>query len=455
MSNSDAILDLYWPPSDSPPHTVRRLMARLLRSESEPEAARLQREMKQLKRIVGHHIQHSKRYRARAAEVGLTFEYLGDVDDISQFPILTREDLSDPEIFAEKVTEADMPLSAETSSGSTGRSLTVRYTRPVRDMLTLLNLRELLWAEIDPKWRFAEVRFYGTPPTDDPAGDEQPHWPGVVNVAASTGPYLYVPIRQPVADIVERLGAFQPEIFRTYPRTLVAMTERMKRTGQRLDSVRVIRTLGEGFSKEERAMVREFWDVPLIDCYGSGETGQLALLCEHDRYHLHSETHIWEVVDAEGEPCTPGVMGRLLVTHLINRATPVLRYEVGDLAIAGADLCPCGRTSPTLTHIEGRITHMIALPSGDHIQFLPHTLDWEEPAALGLAQIVQLAPDRMEFRYQSDEAKPAEMEAAASKRLNEGYGYDFEWTFRAMPQLPSTAGGKAPFFIPLGHPSLL
>jgi phenylacetate-coenzyme A ligase PaaK-like adenylate-forming protein len=53
-----------------------------------------------------------------------------------------------------------------------------------------------------------------------------------------------------------------------------------------------------------------------------------------------------------------------VVTDLRGRTTPLLRYETGDLALAVARSCPCGRPSPLVGTIEGRAVDVIRLADG-------------------------------------------------------------------------------------------
>jgi phenylacetate-CoA ligase len=58
-------------------------------------------------------------------------------------------------------------------------------------------------------------------------------------------------------------------------------------------------------------------------------------------------------------------MGRVLVTDLLNRSMPLIRYEIGDLASLDTDMrCPCGRSLPLIGNIQGRTSDFLRLPSG-------------------------------------------------------------------------------------------
>ena len=54
---------------------------------------------------------------------------------------------------------------------------------------------------------------------------------------------------------------------------------------------------------------------------------------------------------------------RLLVTNLLNRTQPLIRYELDDLVTASPEPCPCGRPFPLLAAIEGRSDDILELPA--------------------------------------------------------------------------------------------
>ena len=51
-------------------------------------------------------------------------------------------------------------------------------------------------------------------------------------------------------------------------------------------------------------------------------------------------------------------MGRVVVTHLHNYAMPLIRYEIGDYAIAGGN-CDCGINLPVLERVVGRTRNLV------------------------------------------------------------------------------------------------
>ena len=92
---------------------------------------------------------------------------------------------------------------------------------------------------------------------------------------------------------------------------------------------------GETLTAGTQRAVRAAWDVPWFQIYGTTEMPVLGAHCDrHTGLHLFEDLAIVEVVD---DP------PRLLVTNLVARAQPLIRYAVTDLTTAAPEPCPCGR----------------------------------------------------------------------------------------------------------------
>jgi phenylacetate-CoA ligase len=95
-----------------------------------------------------------------------------------------------------------------------------------------------------------------------------------------------------------------------------------ERHGLRFPSLRFILTSYEYTSVIHRAIMERVFGVPVINLYGSSETGHL--LIEVDGAMQASPgTALLETTASEG-------LGELLVTTLTNPYLPLLRYEIGD-----------------------------------------------------------------------------------------------------------------------------
>jgi phenylacetate-CoA ligase len=127
-----------------------------------------------------------------------------------------------------------------------------------------------------------------------------------------------------------------------------------ERHGLRFPSLRFILTSYEYTSVVHRAIMERVFGVPVINLYGSSETGHL--LVEADGLMRPSpETALLETTDDEG-------IGELLVTTLTNPYLPLLRYEIGDYVESLPDGYRVhGRKRDALRGADGRLltTRMI------------------------------------------------------------------------------------------------
>ena len=121
-----------------------------------------------------------------------------------------------------------------------------------------------------------------------------------------------------------------------------------ERHGRRFPSLRFILTSYEYTSVVHRAIMERVFGVPVINLYGSSETGHL--LVETDGIMRPSpETALLESTTATG-------IGELLVSTLTNPYLPLVRYEIGDYVerVAGGYLVH-GRKRDALRGADGRI----------------------------------------------------------------------------------------------------
>ena len=95
--------------------------------------------------------------------------------------------------------------------------------------------------------------------------------------------------------------------------------------------------------------------------YGSAEEGANAFECPLGSLHIQSEV-TWV------QPRNPNSLaGEIVVTDMMLRSFPMIRYAIGDDAVFKPGKCTCGRPHPMLESIEGRSGDPIILPNGSKI----------------------------------------------------------------------------------------
>jgi phenylacetate-CoA ligase len=105
---------------------------------------------------------------------------------------------------------------------------------------------------------------------------------------------------------------------------------------------------GEPLSAARRRRISEIWGVPVVEEYGSTETGSLAGECPAGRLHLWADRAIFEVYDPATGAVRADGSGELVVTPLYREAMPLIRYNLADnVEVSYAD-CPCDWRLPSV-----------------------------------------------------------------------------------------------------------
>ena len=159
-----------------------------------------------------------------------------------------------------------------------------------------------------------------------------------------------------LAEFAEKFRRFDPSLVKCFPNSLAVFADYLRQSGTRVPPVRSIACAGENLYRGQRELFREVFGGEVFEKYGTRDAGVIACECPaHDGLHLFTEGAYVEVIREDGSPAEAGESGRVLVTDLFNRAMPLIRYEIGDMAVVGRRSgCSCGSTLPMLERILGR-----------------------------------------------------------------------------------------------------
>ncbi len=133
---------------------------------------------------------------------------------------------------------------------------------------------------------------------------------------------------------------------------------------------------GEPLTEPMRQVCELAFGCPVRSRYALWELGVVAHEClEGPRHHLNTASYYVELLHPDhNRPVHPGETGRVVVTDLFSHGLPLIRYDTGDLAIAGGD-CGCGIAAPVLESIQGRHIEAIYDPKGTRLSpFLIHNV---------------------------------------------------------------------------------
>lgn len=397
-----------------------------------------QRQMKQVALVLRHALDSVPFYRSRFGE--LNCEALDEALWRS-LPILERGDIQDHfEALKSTCTpERHGGFVTYSSSGSSGRPITVLGTEVTRHYWKALSLRDHIWHGRDFSGKLAAIR----------SKVERGAFPGWFQPADGllSGPTCALNIREDVDTQLDWLLQESPDYLITHPSNLHALVQRAIARGVRPPKLREVRTFGEMLRPDLRALSMQAWGVGLTDIYSAEEVGYIALQCpQAEHYHVQAENLLVEVLDPQGNPCQPGEVGSVVVTTLHNFAMPLIRYRLRDFAEVG-EACECGRGLPVLKRIVGRQRNMLTLPDGRQRWPSFPASAWTEVAPVRQFQLVQHDLERIEARLVCARPLQTSEEQALRAMLMQQFGHPFRIDFTCLERLETTPNSKYEDFV--------
>jgi phenylacetate-CoA ligase len=438
---------IVWPPIPVGRSATLVVLARQLAASQWLPAAELEaRQYHQLAVLAAHAKAHSPQFAARLRSAGLAPGDLATPEGLRRLPVLARRDVqrAGADLHCRVLPDRHGPVVETRSSGSTGEPVVVRRTALCQLFWRAINLRAHEWFGRDLRRPSSMIGV------DHPRPMVQESWAPPLDRLFETGPIQAIPSAMDAGDQVALLREFRPECLTVYPSVLDAILHHCRRHRLDLPGLDRILTVGETLSPRRRAAAEAFFGARIFDSYTCEEMGNIALECPHGGlYHVMAETHLVEVLDAAGAPCRPGEAGRVVVTDLINFATPLVRYDLGDYAERGGP-CACGRGLPSLARIMGRERNLLRRPDGRGTwPYLDAEL-YRDVAPILQQQLVQREPELIEMRLVAETPLTSAQEGRLQALVREALGYPFEVRFSyfetAVPRGPR---GKFEDFISL------
>ena len=183
-------------------------------------------------------------------------------------------------------------------------------------------------------------------------------------------------VTTPLREIVSALNLDQPEGIVTVP-TMAGMLSEEQLEGRLAIGPRIVIVGGEVLSEDVVRRVDAAWGIEPYQVYSSTEALFMASdTPEHTGLQISEDLVVLEVVDEEDRPVAPGVPGfRVLITSLVNRALPLIRYEIADtVTLAGPD--PSGQPYELIERVDGRNDDVLRLAKagGGEALVLPYRL---------------------------------------------------------------------------------
>lgn len=399
----------------------------------------------QLQQLLEHASQHCDHYKDLQLLPGAP---LGE--QLAALPILTRSQLREQlqAICSKALPKSHGEPQQSGTSGSTGSPVHFFSTGLTRLMWQSITLREHLWQRRDFSHKLAAIRAAPAEVANYPEGSHSQGWGVSTDQVVETGPSALLNVSTPIPRQAEWLQRQRPGYLLSHPANLAELARYCRENQVNLPGLLQVRAVGESVNTSLRALCRETWACELVDLYSCKEAGYLALQCpDHpEHYHVQSETVILEVLDSDDSPCEAGDVGRVVITSLHNFASPLIRYELGDMAEVGPP-CPCGRGLPTLKRILGRYRQLLKLPEGGWLYLTPNSWGMEQLPGLRHFQLRQVGERNLELLLACNQPFDKELVKALADRILKPIPSRMELKIRYVGQIPLSIGGKREEFV--------
>jgi len=350
---------------------------RLQRSQWKRRDQLAEAQGRRLRELVNHAYRNVPFYHELFREAGVDPDSITGAASIRKLPILTKERVRSTPLKQRTAAGFDesccMPRS---TSGSTGIPITVLEEPRAKSHRAALHLRRL-WAygmrpthtlcNAIPNVNAGGLTFGG-------AG----LWGSVVRRKIKT-----LVLTGDLNEQIDLIFKWKPDVIIAAPSYFRDLASLIEEKGRRI-SFKVALPTGEMLDPPTRKLIGDTFHSEVYDFYGATELGGVAWECPtHNGYHINYESFVVECV-RDGEPVAEGEPGDLCISNLYRKATPMIRYLIGDAATLVDDDCPCGRGLPLVKDIQGRVVDFIKTPDGGSIS--PYMIMFVLESVSGLAQ---------------------------------------------------------------------
>lgn len=438
---SRAVVAPLWAAWEKSPY-LRHLKA-LVRSPYRPLQAVREDQLRRLRDLLAHARASSPFHRERFRSLGFDPAALESLDDLAALPLTTKDDIRQHrlEMLAQGLDPAS--LVTMTTSGSTGVSLTLHMDEDSRQFKRACAIRHDMWTG----WRLGERvgAAWGNP-------EAAKHWRLWLRNLLLIRHIPLDTLRMDGAAMTrfhEELVRLKPTVLFGHAHSLYLFARFARERGLAPFSPRGVVSTAMVLHDFERATIEEVFRTRVFNRYGCEEASLIASECEaHEGLHVNCDTLVVEVVDAAGKPLPPGVPGAVVVTDLTNRAMPLIRYKVGDVAAFKPGACSCGRSYPLLGSLEGRIADYVRTASGEYISGISLTENFAmKLEGIKQLQIVQERIDLLRFRLVPEEGGAEPDVEGLEKLVRQRFGGEMRFEVERVDSIQSERSGKYRFCI--------
>jgi len=317
-----------------------------------------------IRRVVRYAARKVPYYRELFAGKGIDPRQIKGAAELDRLPVLDKELVrTRPELFMAEGSVSRRALSFLTS-GTTGVPIEVYHDR--RSLLANIAFGE--------RERKVSINICGGEfcPKELYIGCESSTFTKVIAFYQESVLFPVRPRRrlisvlEPIENIAAIINTERPDILVGYGGWIDLFFRTIAARGIDLKPPKMVMYMAEALPHGARDHIEGDLGIPVLSRYSAAECFKIGFYCEElSGFHIHEDLCHVRIVGTNGHNVPVGEQGEVVISNLINRASVLLNYPMGDLAaLCPDDVCGCGRTFRRISELEGRTEDILVLPDG-------------------------------------------------------------------------------------------
>lgn len=393
--------------------------------------------------MVAYAYRETVHYRAAFDEWGVHPRDIKDERDIKKLPILSKDPVRNEQTSFLSTPYKGKRLSSFKTGGSTGVPVEVLKDPHAVELINATALRVFRWTG----WNIGDPvgMIWGNPPV----------WTTTKEKLRDLliGPEIYLDTMSlteaSMSNFVGLWNKTKPTLLRGHSHSIYIFASFCRANS--IISVRPKAIISSSMMllPTERRVIEAAFGCKVTDLYGCEEVGLIACECEkHNGMHIDLENNFVELVDTQGNDVASGEDGAVVVTNLISKAMPLIRYKMGDVASMQPRSCSCGRTLPLMNNISGRVADFLVRRDGSvvaGVSLVERTLT--KFPGIAQMQIVQENLETIVLRLVREVGYDSSTEQGLIEEFKQSVGVHNDIRIEFVTAIPQEKSGKFRFAI--------
>jgi len=316
-------------------------------------------QLKKLREIIRYAHEHVPYYRNSWKKMRINSNSIQKFEDVKRFPIINRKILgrnhsdfiSDEYVkYLNLLPKMTSFLFVRSTSGTTGEPMRLYFNPDAKDFLDAVYARALINVGYNPLKPLLYFWWQQTP---------QKELYHIFRLFKK----IYVPSEWTEEEQLAFMQKIRPEYIYYFPSALYFISRLIMSENIEIDfQPKLIISHAEILTERMRKIIEDAFDTKVYDQYGANEFNRIAWECkERNGYHIDADSVFIEIVDENYEEVAEGEVGKVLITGLVNKVIPLIRYELGDFLMKAESEQlnhKCGINLPVgIKSVEGRKEH--------------------------------------------------------------------------------------------------